>query len=283
MFKRIVEFFVYSNLFIAGCAVLMSYQSSWLMIHQDPDPNLIWFVLFSTLCSYSFHWYLTTESMIPSQRIQRLKSFRTVQIILFIVGLIGAGYFFFTLLHWWPWLAVAAIATFLYSAPKIPHPLFRVLRKVAIGKTIFLAFVWMYVTSVLPVMVSEVTWRNEFLVYAISRFFLIYAICILFDYRDRQDDKASGVKSLITYLSEKSITALFYISILIFTLATLYLRTYGHSWETLIILLIPGFLTAALGNYARRNFHDLFYYLILDGLMALSALLMLLFNYFRNS
>jgi 1,4-dihydroxy-2-naphthoate octaprenyltransferase len=283
MFKRIIEFFVYSNLFIAGCAVLMSYQSSWLMIHRDPNLNLVAFVLFSTLCSYSFHWYLTTESVIPSQRIQRLKGFRITQIALFFIGLIGAVYFFFKLLHWWPWLLVAAIATFFYSAPKIPHPLFRVLRKVAIGKTIFLAFVWMYVTSVLPVMVSEVEWRNEFLLYSISRFFLIYAICILFDYRDRQDDKAAGVKSLITYLSEKSVTALFYVSILIFIVATIYLRTYGHSWITIAILIVPGILTASLGKYARRHFHDLFYYLILDGLMALSALLMLLFNYFRNS
>ena len=44
------------------------------------------------------------------------------------------------------------------------------------------------------------------------------------------------------------------------------------------MLLIPGAITAALYSYARKNFSDLLYYFVLDGLMALSALLTLLFG-----
>ncbi len=283
MAKRILQFIVYSNLFIAACALLMVYQTSWLLLQQDPGYYLVGFVVFSTLCSYSFHWYLTSGSVIPSQRIHWLKKYKAVHTILFFIGLAGAGFFFYHLLEYWFWLLIAAFATFLYSAPKIPHPLFRILRNVAIGKTIFLAFVWMYVTSVLPVMVTDKEWDTGFTLYAISRFFLIYAICILFDYRDRQDDKAAGVKSLITYLGEKSITWLFCLSIIIFIASTLLLLNYAYQLSSVIILLIPGIITAALYNYARRNFGDIFYYLVLDGLMAFSALLMLVFGYFYNS
>ncbi len=277
MGRKILQFLVYSNLFIAGCAILMVWHTSHLLLHQAPSLNLLGFVTFSTICSYSFHWYLTSGSVIPSERIHWMKRNRYVHTILFFIGLIGAAYFFFQLLSYWPWLLIAAVATFLYSAPKIPHPLFRMLRKVAIGKTIFLAFVWMYVTSVLPVMVSDVEWNGGFLLYAISKFFLIYAICILFDYRDRQDDKAAGVKSLITYLSEKSITALFCFSILVFIASTLLMLKYNYKLFDMIILLIPGIITASLYNYARKHFGDMFYYLVLDGLMALSAILMLIF------
>jgi 4-hydroxybenzoate polyprenyltransferase len=276
MIKRLFLFFVYSNLFIAACAVLMMYQTSHLLLQQDPGYNLTGFVLFSTLCSYSFHWYLTSGSVIPSERIEWLKKYRYVHIVLFIIGLGGSTYFFLHLLSYWFWLLIAAFATFLYSAPKIPHPWFRFLRRVAIGKTIFLAFIWMYVTSILPLVVAEAGWNNGMTLYAISRFFFIYAICILFDYRDRADDKAAGERSLITYLGEKSISLLFHFSIIVSLACTFLLQPYVNSFTSIIILLIPVIITWSLYNYARRNFNDLFYYFVLDGLMAFSALVMLI-------
>mgnify|MGYP000433305740 CR=1 FL=1 len=276
MLKWLFNFFIYSNLFIAACAILMVDQTSRLLLHEETDYYLAGFILFSTICSYSFHWYLTSGSLIPSPRIEWLKKNKIVHAFLFFIGLAGAGYFFYYLLSFWFWLLIAAIATFLYSAPKIPHPWFRALRKVAIGKTIFLAFIWMYVTTILPVIVSGHEWNGGFILFAISRFFLIYAIAILFDYRDRQDDKAAGVKSLITYLSEKSITRLFFFSIIVLTGTTLFMLCYDYSLLSAAILLIPGLITAALYNYARRNFRDMFYYFVLDGLLAFSALLMLI-------
>jgi 1,4-dihydroxy-2-naphthoate octaprenyltransferase len=193
-----------------------------------------------------------------------------------VAGLAGALVFFFYLLPYWHWLMIGVIITFLYSAPKLPHGYFKLLRKVAIGKTIFLAFVWMYVTTVLPVICSDRNWQTSYILFAVSRFFQIYAICILFDYRDREDDKADGIKSLITYLDEKGIFYLFTFSIIIFGICTGLLYLYDYKISDLLILLIPGILTAALYNYAKRNFLDTFYYVFLDGLMAFSALVMLI-------
>ena len=90
-----------------------------------------------------------------------------------------------------------------FSADQICEFYFRVLRKVALGKTIFLAFVWMYVTTILPAIISDSEWNTSYVLFVVSRFFQIYAICILFDWRDREDDKADGIRSLITYLNEK--------------------------------------------------------------------------------
>jgi 1,4-dihydroxy-2-naphthoate octaprenyltransferase len=158
----------------------------------------------------------------------------------------------------------------------LPHRFFKTLRKVALGKTIFLAFVWMYVTTILPVIISDREWNTSYVLFAVSRFFQIYAICILFDYRDREDDKAEGIKSLITYLNEKGILYLFTFSIIIFGICTMFLYRYDYKISDILILLIPGILTAALYKYAKRNFSDTFYYFILDGLMAFSALVMLI-------
>lgn len=275
MFKGIVNFTVYSNLFIAFCAVVMVNQSSRLLLQQPPNINLIFFVFFSTICSYSFHWYLTGESVIPSPRIEWTKQYRTIILLLFFIGLIGAAIFFLLLIQFWYWLLFAAVITFLYSAPKIPHPWLRALRKVALGKTIFLAIVWTYVTTILPNVLSEQPWRNDFTLFAISRFSLVYAICILFDYRDREDDKAAGIRSLITYMDAKGIKRLFIFSLFVFAAATLALLQYDYNLLTIALLLVPGIITAGLYNYATRHFSDMLYYFVLDGLMAISAIIML--------
>ena len=276
---KLFRFFIYSNLFIALCAVLMVYQTSELLLHTAPDIYFTGFVLFATICSYSFHWYLTAVDTDPaSARMEWLSLHRNVHAILFMVSLAGSAVSCFFLLDYWPWLLLSAFITFLYSAPKIPHPYFRVLRKVALGKTIFLALVWMYVTTILPLLMSNQSWKPVFTLFAASRFFLVYAICILFDYRDREYDKKVGIRSLITWLSETGITNLFTLSLLFFTVFNIWMLSFGHSFTTILILLIPGAITAALYRYARKNFSDFLYYFILDGLMALSALLSLLFG-----
>ncbi len=276
MGKKFFTFIVYSNLFIAGCTVLMTDQTYRFLLHTQPNIYFLFFVFFSTICSYSFHWYLTAPSVIPSPRINWLEKNRHIHVILFFIGLGGSGIFFFYLLPHWHWLLISAFITFLYSAPKIPNKYFRLLRKVALGKTIFLAFVWMYVSTILPIIITDNEWNTGFILFAVSRFFLIYAICILFDYRDRADDKIAGVRSLITYLNERGILLLFTISLLVFSFTTVMMYRYDYEILSIVLLLIPGIITALLFNYAKRNFSDIFYYVILDGLMAFSALLMLI-------
>ncbi|MBC7873368.1 MAG: hypothetical protein H7Y01_05195 [Ferruginibacter sp.] len=276
MGKKLFYFFVYSNLFIAGCAVAMVDQTYRLLLHTRVNVYFLLFVFFSTICSYSFHWYFTYGCVVPSSRITWLEKNRRVHVVLFFAGLLGSAIFFFFLLPYWHWLLLSAIITFLYSAPKIPHPFFRALRKIALGKTIFLALVWMIVTTLLPLVISGEPWRNDFTLFVVGRFFLIYSICILFDYRDRQDDKAAGIRSLITYLDERGILYLFIFSLAVFGVSTAWLYRYDYSVSVILILLIPGIITACLYNYARRNFSDILYYFILDGLMAFSALLLLI-------
>lgn len=274
--KLLLSFLLYSNLFIAACAVLSVQQTGWLLFNSPPDTNLSRFIFFSTICSYSFHYYFTTHSLIPSERISWIQKNRIVLLLLFIAGLAGAFTYLLRLSGFIYWLIPAAIATFMYSAPKIPHPVFRQLRKIAYGKTIFLAFIWMYVTVVLPVIVSGKGWNVPDTLFAASRFFIIYSICILFDYRDREDDKANGVKSLITFLSNQNIDRLFIFSLSFFTILTLGMIMYGLKTSDALILLLPGVVLAALYNLAKKNFSDILYYALLDGLLALSAAILLI-------
>ncbi|MBL0270654.1 MAG: hypothetical protein IPP99_18810 [Chitinophagaceae bacterium] len=275
--RKLLHTLVYSNLFIAACAVLMTRQTELLWLPGSlPDQTFLAFVFFATLCTYSFHYYFTPPSSQHTKRNEWSLQNRPLLLLLFLSGLAGTIYFSIPLLPHWRYIIPAAIATFLYTAPQLPHPFFRRLRKYAYGKTIFLALIWTYATSILPLLLNHDRWESGFTIYATGRYFLIYCICILFDYRDRETDRQNGVKSLITYLSDTGIHRLFVFSLLACLAMTILLTETGQNERDIILLLLPAILLLFLYQPAKKKPTDILFLVILDGLMALSALLLLL-------
>ena len=195
------------------------------------------------------------------------------------IGLAGSAFFYFRLREHTLWIALAIVLTFLYSAPKIPWPIFKQLKRIAIGKTIFLSFVWTYVTTALPLIISKATWDWNAILFCTSRFFFIYAICIIFDYRDREFDRKEGIRSMITYFSERGVDFIFYLSLLVFGMSTAALYFFGLSWLISILLFIPGIIVLGLYNTSKRSRSDWLYYFVLDGLMMLPSLLTLMVSF----
>lgn len=278
--KKIFDLFLFSSLFIAICAVVMVNQTYILLVQKPADLHYLAFVFFSTICSYNFHWILTPRSSYQSYRLNWAVQHKGYHLYLFLGGLLLSAYFFFYLSEDWLWFGIAVLITFLYSAQKISFYPFTWFKRNAVGKTIPLALVWTYVTAILPLIIEHVSLKYDSLLFCSSQFFFIFSICILFDYRDKEDDKAGGIRSLITYLSEKGINFLFAVSILL-SASFIFLMTPGQILSGYqIILLIPVFLMAFLFNYAKKNFSDYFYYFILDGLMMLSGILLLIMKLF---
>ena len=250
----------------------MIWQTNTLLHLHPTDDNYYWFGFFSTICSYNFHWYLTPSDYSASERILWNARNRRLQAFLSIFGAIGAGFFFFRLQPVWLQLFGAAFLTFLYSAPKIPYPPFTWLRRIAIGKTIFLSAVWVYVTTVLPLLFAGQPFSMQVILFTVYRFFLVYALCILFDCRDLESDRKEGIRSLITWLSHPSLMWLYNISLIIAAICALFLYQPGQLRLT-IFMLLPVLITALLTKYTLRTRSDYYYYFVLDGLVMLSALL----------
>jgi 4-hydroxybenzoate polyprenyltransferase len=258
----------------------MAWQTA-LLFHFRLSFNLVGFVFFGSVCSYNLHWYLTPPHIShPSVKLKWNLSNKFIHLVLFVAGVLGSAIFSFLLIDHWFWLGLTALFTFLYSAPKIPLPVFSHLKKIAVGKTIFLAFAWAHVTTLLPIVIVTDSIKPEHLLFLINRFFFIYAICILFDYRDVEEDRKDGIKSLITYLNEKGIDLLFWISMLICFLSAFLLLKFFPVTDV-IALVIPGLLLCFLYYPSKKNFSDYLYYFVLDGLMMLSAPLLLLFKFAR--
>lgn len=265
--------FIFTSVYVSVCAVLMVWQTNTLFNFRDINNDFYYFVFFATICSYNFHWYLTPADYSASERIGWSAENKTLQLTLVVAGGIGAAICFWPLRsHWLP-LGGAAILTFLYSAPKVPHPAFMWLRKIAIGKTLFLTAVWTYVTALLPVFLTGEPLTASLICFTLHRFFLVYAICILFDYRDLEADKKEGIRSLITYLSKPNLIRLYYCSLF---LSAIFAFTF--QWPVLLFLITPVLITALITRYTLQTRSDLFYYFVLDGMVMLSALIHLMFS-----
>lgn len=274
MIRGFFNFLLFSSIYIAVCALAMAWQSEEILQLKLDRLNFGGFVFFSTICSYNFHWYLTPGSIRNSERILWGQRRRALQLLGCAIGLLGSLWFFMKLYQHWLPIGGAVVLTFLYSAPKVPHPVFRWLAKIAVGKTIFLSFVWMYVTTLLPAFMADIMLADvrDLVLLAVYRFFLIYAICILFDYRDREEDRQQGIRSLITFLPEHQLDRLYYISLLIAAGTAIALAP-AVPLYVLFSLLAPVAVTVLVKGYAQKHTSDYVYYFFLDGLMMLSALL----------
>lgn len=271
--RNLFNFLLFSSLYIACCAVMMTWQINELLQLQYNRKVYYGFVFFSTICSYNFHWYLTPGGVgHTSHRLLWGQRQRTLQLLLCAIGVIGSLWYYIPLqAHWLP-ISGAILLTFLYSAPKLPQKVFHLLRRIAIGKTLFLTFVWTYVTTLLPALIAGQAGSISLWLLVLHRFFLIYAICILFDNRDREDDKKAGIRSLITWFSDEGVTRLYYISVALAAVFALLLWNREAPW-TIGVLLVPVTITAMIKRYSETHTSDYVYYFYLDGLMMLAALL----------
>ncbi len=278
--KKVFDFFLFTSFYIAVCAVVMVNQTYLLLINKSVNLYYLAFVFLSTVCSYNFHWLLSHHQVNPSSRLSWSLHHKGYHLILSVTGLLFSFYFFLHLVEHWFWLGIGAFLTLLYSAPKIPLAPFHLLKKVAYGKTVFLSFVWTYVTAILPLIVENSAWTEKSILFCAGQFFLIFSICLIFDYRDRADDEAEGIKSMIHIMTERGINFIFNISLLLSICFFLILKNEGLPWIIILILILPVFITGFLFNHAKKNFSDYLYYFILDGLMMLSGLILLIIHSF---
>ena len=268
---KALSFFIFSNLFITFCAVVMSIYTA-AVFHLAYNLPLLLFTASGTLCSYSFHWLLpSTHTELSSREKWSLKN-RSLLFVLFFIGAAGSFYSILPLMKNINALIPMIILTFLYSSGKLPRGPFIFFRKYFIGKTIYLALMWSLVTVYLPIAVSNLPWSISHTFFLINRFFFLFAICILFDLRDKDADTMQGIKSFITILPLNRIKYLYYSSIIISMITGLYLFVQGFSAVNMIVLLLPVFLLVFVYNYSSKTRSELWFYFVLDGFMMLSGI-----------
>ena len=97
---------------------------------------------------------------------------------------------------------------------------------------------------------------------------------MLFDYRDRNEDREDGIRTFVNYFDESGVNRLFVSTILVFIIFSLAMVYSGISYIPVIAIIFPGIILLAIFPHSKISHSDYLYYFVLDGLMMLSALLM---------
>ena len=269
LIRSFLRFIVYPNFFIALCATGMAWETA-AILKAPVSMRILGAIFLSTLIAYSFYGLVSLNYPSTSARQtwnHQHKWFLAIQLVSAALLLLYTIYPLFSSL--WLWI-IGGFATLLYSAPRIPGSMGNWFRKIAFGKTFYLALMWTYATSYLPVadqFAGAFPMAGVFIGY---RFFLMYAICILFDQRDLKEDRHQGVRTLPALVGMKRVR--------MFLLLSLAGATGFYLWMQLLLgvsvtwpLGLPIILLIPLSAYAQHNRSDFLFFVLLDGLMAFSA------------
>ncbi|MCE9537908.1 MAG: hypothetical protein K8R85_01640 [Bacteroidetes bacterium] len=273
--KRFFDFILFGNIFVALGAVCLV-QSSIIQLHfTDHLLSYSILVFFATLFVYNFQriFYKSPSDNNPGS-IRRNWIFNNKASIklLSLIGFIGVSITFFyndykILLYLSPLLILSLV----YFLPFIK------LRKNPWLKLLTLVLVWTMATAVVPILLTgtEHFTKNDFL-HIFVRFCFMMAICIPFDIRDLEIDKADAVSTLPLLLSENTARWLAFGFMLLYIFLIIPEYFFGMiNLKVFMALLISAVLNAMLVLMSNSKRSEYFYVAGIDGTMIVQGILVM--------
>jgi 4-hydroxybenzoate polyprenyltransferase len=291
MFKKalfsILDFLLFSNLFIAVCAVAQGLVTYYLL-RLPPDIYVLAFVFFSTLLIYNLSMLLSKPKepqKSPFKRVRWIFSHHRLIISITLIAVLciiplGLLYLSFQAKLLMGFVGLIAVA---YNFPFLSLNQKKIgLRNLPGIKLFLIAFVWSVSCVLLPIVELEnnrnvVIPLGETLLLVAKRFLFICAITIPFDIRDLFQDKLYELKTIPVMLGEKK-AWIFCQALLGAYLVLLVLFTKNINPDV-IGLGLTIFLTGWLifkSNFKRNEY---FYFFYLDGTMLLQFVILFAIHY----
>ena len=153
------------------------------MLNISADNSIAYFAFFGTIVGYNFVKFdALARANKNNMRIQ-LKAITTFSFVSLLIGI----YFYFKLQHSTKIIAAFfLILTILYTLPFFPNT--KNARNWAGLKIYIVAICWVGVTVILPILNSEISFKDSFYIIALQRFLLIFSIILIFEIIDLKTD-----------------------------------------------------------------------------------------------
>ena len=286
--RSIVDFTLFSNVFMALCAVAQGLVTFYL-IGAKPIPAVLFLLFTSTLGIYNFSIFIGTPKQLDKTATAREKWYFThsrLMITLAIVSILSlAPLFFLVSMESKILLMFLAAISFCYSLP-----LFTLgdkkfgLRNIPGLKQFLITLVWTMSSVLLPVMESlhihqtTISLRDITILLA-KRFLFIGALTMPFDIRDLFHDYKLGLKTIPVIYGEKK-AYLFCQVVLIGYVVLLFLFRNNGFNNDFFALTITAILAGWLIFHSTIEKNDYYYFFWVDGVLILQYLLLLLFSTF---
>lgn len=276
---KILNFILYGNIFIALCAFTQTFQTYCFLEQGKSALNILpFFVAAATFFLYNIHKPITfflKKQFVENQRFLKTKAFSTPLSILTALSGIFCFYAFFqvqraTQLS----LIVAAILSLAYVLPVFGQLRLRDLPYV---KIFTIAFVWAFVTVILPVCELGKTINIGECLMFLERALFIFALTIPFDIRDMDWDAQTNVKTIplsigIIKAQYLAILCLIICIVLDFILNRLTI----YNFRTIVILNISYLISGIVIYATKKNKSDYYFYGLIDGMMLMQSLFIIL-------
>ncbi len=282
MLKRILNLFLYSNVFIAVCAVSLLWSSELLAFQEVVLSPFDGLVFAASLFVYSAHRLVGIHKQKAAQVNKRhalIQRIEPLVIGLASLGLIASVFFFFGLSDMQQVLLVfPAVVSIAYIVPFSRNG--KRLRDYPFIKVFLIAYTWAWVTVIVPMWELQVDglWWLFF-----ERFFFILAITLPFDIRDILLDRRQEVKTIPVLIGTKRTKKLSFLMLGIsLMIGIIYLLAFSLQYKMLNGYLVAGLYTFFLLRKVRKGAPDYLFTGYLDGTMIVQFVLLQAFVYFFN-
>ena len=271
----IIDFILYSNLWIACAAVAMAAQTQLLLAGKVQPSPLLGFILFSTLFLYALHRIIGLAKVKPFQshgRYQVITRFKLHIILYALLSAAAAAFCFFQL----PFSvqASAVLPSLISLAYVLPFLKGKRLRDLNYIKIFLIAIAWSWITVYLPALELGMGRNIPMMIMALERAFFVFAITLPFDIRDLEIDLFNGVQTIPARWGLKA-TKLLSLACLLAMMALAWLNFHidVYSPGQFGALALSAITTYALVTAAGQVKHDYYYTGVLDGTMVLQFVL----------
>jgi 4-hydroxybenzoate polyprenyltransferase len=287
LLQPVFDFFLFSNLFMALCAVAQGLVVFHL-IDSPPIFSILGLLFVATVAVYNFSILLTKPKNFEKSENKRVRWFfahHRLMVTITIVSILSLIPLFFLVSTESRLLLIfLAIISFAYSLPlfTLGEQKFG-LRNIPGLKQFLITLVWTMSTVLLPILeaqdlhLTDVNLRDTTILLA-KRFLLIAALTVPFDIRDLFEDRESGLKTIPVVVGEKR-AYLFCQVLLAGHIILLFLYRHNGLNKDFVALALTAILAGWLIFKSKWQRNEYYYFFYLDGVLILQYVFLVLFSY----
>ena len=276
--KKLLEFILFSSIFIAACAVGFCIETNIILGLPLNSFSFYCFVFGATLLQYNLHYSTKKIAVKNSERLRWSHHNKKLHFFLLAVGglLILFSFFSFHLKHFLILGCLGAIS-FLYSFPFLPVGKKRRIKDYGLLKIVTLSLLWTLVTVWFPVNNMPAD-RWLFIFVFVKRFIFMFVLCLLFDLRDIEVDRKEKINTLAVMLGKKYSYNLSYGLLILFLVIALLQYLYLPQVSLFIAMVVSSLITFFIIERTKKTNSDFIYLAGIDGMMLIQAILVYLFS-----
>ncbi len=290
---------LWSNHFYGIAASLLTIETTMLILNQLPSFFLVAFIYIGTLVYYTYAYFNETSTGLYNERskwYQSNKGYLKIRQIFLILLCISIGVFKLQLIEIFILLSIGlklilCIALVIILLYYYAHKIFKRgnLRKKGLLKSMSIAWVWVVVCFILPIVIQSQGKYNFSAHYALPHLLQLYLfiliLAILFDIKDINRDNDENIKTLVAKYGIKPImyTFIFPLVLVYLWVSFFLLFRLQESFVYFLTPLLISFLIVMVGYLVqkRKAIHENI--LLIDGLILIKALLGILLLLFAGN